>query len=329
MALDGVQKNKLVLLINGIVSIVIIAYILNYIGLNNFLNEISKVNLTYLGLSASFLLIMYGIMTARIKILLHEQGINLGWLQVLRSHFVGMLAADFTPARSGYFATSAMLHYKYKVPSEKALVSVMGPTIFDFATKAMAGAIGITFLLWQFLSKDNKVLLIGASILMISMTFVMILLLFSRKFLNLFSFTKSWPIVGKIYEVFHKMQDNSKAVVSKTPELLILLLFTWSAKAISWYFAAKSLGITIETAIPEILFYYLFQPLVTILEFIPSPTIAGIGLSEGGATLVLGLFGISAAKAAAFSLLTRFKTIAINLIAVPDAISLLLKPKTE
>jgi uncharacterized membrane protein YbhN (UPF0104 family) len=97
-------------------------------------------------------------------------------------------------------------------------------------------------------------------------------------------------------------------------------------KAISWYFVAKSLGINIDVSpFPELLFYYFFQPLITMLEFVPSPTLAGIGLSEGGGTLVMAFFGVNPASAAAFVLLARVKTTFVNLLAMPDTLALLQK----
>ncbi|MEK6982487.1 MAG: lysylphosphatidylglycerol synthase transmembrane domain-containing protein [Candidatus Micrarchaeota archaeon] len=323
--MQEMQRNKLILAINAIISVVIIYFILQFIGVDKFLNEISKVDLVLLGISILFLLFMYVLMSLRIKILLEEQGVKATWIEVIRSHFVGMLAADFTPARSGYFATAGMLHYKYNVPSEKAFVSVMGPTVFDFALKVLAGSTAIVYLLWQFLKPEDKPILVFASFAMITMIIIMVLILFSKKFLGLFSFAKTIPLANKVYDLFERMQQNSHAVIKRTPELLGILSLTWSAKAISWYFAAKSVGITIDAGMPEVLFYFLFQPLITMIEFAPLPSFAGTGFSEGFAAVVLGLFGIPVAKGITFALLTRFKTIAVNLIAVPDAINMLLK----
>ena len=74
------------------------------------------------------------------------------------------------------------------------------------------------------------------------------------------------------------------------------------------------------TPFPEAVFYLFLQPLVTMLEFVPSPTIAGLGLSEGGSTLVFSFFGVGAAVAASFALLVRFKTTFVHLPAVPEAV---------
>lgn len=324
------RKNTIILLVNAIISLIAISLILYAVDIIDVINRLIKVDLFLLSLSVIALLAMYVGMAARIKILLTESGINIGWLAVFKSHFIGMLLADFTPARSGYFAAAASLHYNYKVPDEKALVSIFGPQIFDFALKIVVGTIAIIFLLSKFLKDDEKSILLLISILITLLVTVMILTLFSSRFLSIFSPMKKLPVLGnflgKILSLFQRMQRSSAIVVKKTPELLVLLLFTWSMKSISWYFVAKSLGITIVGInFPEFLFYFLFQPLITMLEFIPSPTIAGIGLSEGGTALVLSLFSISPAAATSFAVLARVKTIVINLLALPFTVDLMTK----
>src|SRR3989338_8653450 len=109
-----------------------------------------------------------------------------------------MLLADFTPARSGYFATAAHMHYKYDVPSDKALVSVFGPQIFDFVLKVIASMAGVLLLLSKFLKEGEGSILYLAGTLMVIIVIVMLLLLFSARFLSLFNFTKNIPIVGGI-----------------------------------------------------------------------------------------------------------------------------------
>ena len=58
------------------------------------------------------------------------------------------------------------------------------------------------------------------------------------------------------------------------------------------------------------------------LEFVPSTTIAGLGISEGASVLVFSLFGIEPATAMLFALLFRFKTTVIHLPVVPEALKI-------
>lgn len=325
MALGEFKANWKTLLLSIVVSLALMALILHFVGADKFFSEFSNIDYFMLLLAIFFLLIMYIAMAYRIKVVLDDTNTKIRFIDILKSHFVGMLLADLTPARTGYFATSAVLHYNYKVAPEKALVSIFGPQIFDFALKAVAGTAAVLILLWRVTDEQNKPVLLLGSMVMSFGVVIMLLILFSEQFLRFFTFSKKLPLIGSIYSLMENMQKSSHVIVRKTPELLIILMFTWSMKAISWYFVAKSLGITIDVGLPELAFYYLLQPLVTILEFIPLPTLAGTGASEAGAAFIFAALGMNPAVGAAFAFLARIKTTFFNLIAVPETIKVLPK----
>lgn len=314
-------KKNVVLLIDALISLLLIAAIFYFMDIEKLIVRFLSIDVVAFALSVIFLLILYVIMAIRIEILLKESIVNIGVGSIIRSHWVGMLVADFTPARSGYFATAAMLHYNYGVPSEKALVSIFGPQIFDFSLKVIAGTAGILFILWNLLDTHDLTIFLS-SVAMGVIVLMMLLILFSPPFLRLFSFCKRFPFLNRMYMLIERMQNNSHIVVKKTPEILILLLLGWSAKAISWYFVAKAVGITLTLPFPELFFYFFFQPLVTMLEFLPLPTIAGTGASEAAGIFVMLLFGIPKEASFSFMMLARLKTVAVNLLAVPDVIRL-------
>lgn len=316
------MQRKLIIFLNLTVSLALVAAILWLVGVGDVISELERIGLAYMALAISCVFLMDLVMSYRISILLEEAGVRLGFIDILKSHFVGMLLADFTPSRTGYFATAAALRYNYGVPSEKALLSIFGPQIFDFAFKLVAGSAAILYIMFLFIGPERGLVLIGGAAVLLAIVAVMLLLLFSRRFLALFSFVRRFPVLPRFYDVVAGMQDNSHVVVNKAPHILFLMLFTWTFRALSWYFVAKSVGITVSTPFPEVLFYFFLQPLVTMLEFVPSPTIAGLGLSEGGATLVFSLFGVVPAKAALFALLARFKNTALHLPAVPEALKM-------
>jgi len=314
------DRRKALLAINAVVSIALMAIILHMVGAEQVASELSGLNPAYLALSLACLLAMDVLMSLRIKIILGELGVGLGFLKILSAHFIGMLLADFTPSRTGYFATAAALRYSHDVPSEKALLSIFGPQIFDFAFKLGAGSLAMMYLLAVFIGPGQGWALLLGSLVISGIIAVMLLTLFSRRFLAAFSFIEKVPLLSRAYFVTVRMQDSSHVIIRKTPHIIALILASWTFRALSWFFAAKAVGITIEAPYPEPAFYFFLQPLVTMLEFVPSPTIAGLGLSEGGTTLVFSLFGIGAAKAAAFALLVRFKTTLLHLPAVPAAL---------
>lgn len=316
------MKKKLLLIVNTIISIALVAVIIYFVGLGQMLDALANINLFLLFISISFLFLMDVALAYRIDILLREVNIHLKFIDILKSHFVGMLAADFTPARAGYFGTVAVLKYNYNVPSEKAMLSIFGPQIFDFALKLIIGSISLFYLAVYFLKVENWWLLLIGAALMAVLIIVMLLLLFSSRFLSLFSFLEKFKFISRIYGMMKRMQDHSHVITKKTNNIIAIIIVAWTLKALSWYFAAKALGITVNTGFPEIIFYYFLQPLVTILEFIPTVTIAGLGLSEGASVLIFSLFGVPAAEAMVFALVVRFKTTLLHVISVPEALKL-------
>ena len=310
------------LILDSVVSLAIVAAVFYFIGIDNILREFGSLNYAYLLISAFFLILMYVGMSARLNLILTELGVRLKFWDIFKMHVVGMLLADFTPARTGYFAVAYGLTKKHGVPEEKSIVAVMGPQIYDFILKVVVGTAGMIYVLNTYLKFDHSEILFLGAFGMVGMIGVMILLLFSKKFLTFFSFVRRIPFADKVLGLFEKAQQNSKVLLHHAPSLLLILLFCWSTKAISWYFVAKALGITLSVGFPEVFVYFFLQPLLTILEFLPSPKLAGLGLSEGGGVLIFAVFGVGAAKAASFVFLARVKTMIVNLPAVKEALSL-------
>jgi uncharacterized protein (TIRG00374 family) len=315
--MDG---KKILIWLNALVSIILVILLLYLVGVGEVIRSLGGIDLVLLALSMLCIALMDLVMSYRIRFLLAESGVRIPFLPVLKSHVVGMLVADFTPSRAGYFATAAALHYNYKVPSDKALLSIFGPQILDFAFKVLVGGLGVIYLMAVFIGRGQGIALLAGVLVIGLVVIMMMLILFSKAFLSLFSFSSRLPVLSRLYGVVERMQESSHIVVSRIPHLVALLIVSWTFRSLSWFFAAKSLGISVPTPFPEVFFYFFLQPLLTMLEFVPSPTIAGLGLSEGGATLVFSLFGIPGAKAATFGLLVRFKTTFIHLPGVPETL---------
>ena len=117
------MREKIVLILNAAISIILVAVILHFVGVEDVLHEIGSINLGFLALAFVMLFSADLVMSYRIHILLEGTGAKTNFLEILKSHFVGMLLADFTPSRTGYFATAAALKYNYNVPAPKALLS--------------------------------------------------------------------------------------------------------------------------------------------------------------------------------------------------------------
>ena len=311
------------MLINSAFSLLIIVAVVYFIGIDKIAAEFGSINYFYLFLSAVFLLIMYAGMAFRLQFVLSCLGEKTRFWDVFKIHVLGMLLADFTPARTGYLAVAYALSKKLKIAGEKTTVAVIGPQIYDFILKVVVGTAAMFYLVTVYLKSGHTEILFLGAFAMLGIISIMALLLFSKRFLALFFPLRKISFADKLISIFEGAQKNSGIIIRQFPALFALLLFTWSTKAVSWYFVAKAIGITFDPGFPEVSVYFFLQPLLTILEFIPTPTLAGLGLSEGGGVLVFSLFGIGAAKAASFVFLARIKTIIINLPAVSEALEIL------
>ncbi len=311
--------NKKQLLIDFFISLIIISLIMYFINPSKVFDIIKRMDLTYLVIALGLLFFVYTNMAFRIYFILKKLGTKINYINALKAHYVGMFFSDFTPARTGYFASLFALH-KYGIKTHDAMIAIMGPAIYDFILKVVVGTLGLLFISYYFL--NSSIIIFLGSFIMFFMVLVMILLLFSRRFLNLLKFFFFLPLVKKIYNMFYNAQKNSKILVKEFPILTFVLITTWAFKSLSWYFVAKALGIRLNLQINEMFFYFLLQPLLTMLEFLPSPTLAGLGISEGAAAFLFSIFGIDKSLGFTFLFIARIKTIFFNLPIVPELIRL-------
>ena len=121
--------------------------------------------------------------------------------------------------------------------------------------------------------------------------------------------------MGKLEEYKDSAQKTHKAI----PEISLLTFACWILKGFEWYFLGLALGITLNSNLGIAwLAFFLIHPLVTALAFVPI-TPAGAGFQEFGIVGILTfLFGIAAAPAAAFALLSRGLLIFEDLAGVPQ-----------
>ena len=134
------------ILIKLLLSLIFFITILYFVGIDAIINIIANAKVEWLIAAVAIYITLNFSMSYRIKIVLESIGDKLTPLQILPSNFGGMFASDFTPARAGYFFTAFSLSSKYKIPTEKTIVAIFGPQLFDFLIKATSAAI-LTYLI--------------------------------------------------------------------------------------------------------------------------------------------------------------------------------------
>lgn len=308
-------------------SLILVAALLYFADIGKVLKIVESIGVRWLILALIFYLAINLAMALRVWALLHDMGVGIPYRKVLMAHFTGMLASDFTPARSGYLTTAVVLSRNSKIPLEKAMVSIIGPQTFDFMLKITAGSIAAWYILTNVLggASESMVLTIAFAIVAIgAMIGVMLLMLFSPKFLRLIMRLSFLPFSKKIFELIAQMQKSSDSIKRQFWLIVGLLALTWIFKAAEWYALSRAIGFEpANFPFHPLIFFAFLQPIATVLQFAPLPTVAGAGFFEAGAVFVLMLFGVSLEQALVFSLLTRFIMIAVDSVGVREAVKML------
>jgi uncharacterized protein (TIRG00374 family) len=301
---------------NIIFSVIILIILFYFIDVNTLINVLLAANPLYLVLAIIFYFTLNVIMSFRIKVILRELGNNIPLKDAIISDFTGMLASDFTPARSGYFFAAFDISSRLKIPLEKTMISIFGPQLLEFVIKALCVGILVIFVLNQFsVFEDQSVYILFSSAFVLLVILFFASLLFSKKLLNKFSFIKGFPFGRKFFSLFHLMQDKSDVLLKKKWTILGLTFGSWLLKTCEWFCLAKSLNISLfDNSVMEFLFIGIFQASITLIHFIPIPTIAGAGTSEAAFAGILFLFGVPAALGVAFGLMTRALMIFVDFI---------------
>lgn len=263
--------------------------------------------LLLLGLAAYGLTVL--IMSWRIRHILSHLGHRIPLRAAAEANLAGLLASDFTPARSGYFVVPFILERQARVPPGDGMAAIVGPQVFDFFLKAAGAAFAIVVLL------SANPLLGGSSLLLFAGVGVMLafsaglaFLLFAPHALLLLKPFFALPFVKPLHDFLETLQARRKAVLPLLPLLGLLSICTFALKGLEWYLIGLSLGITFDAALHPFLVFLVLQPLITAFQFAPIPTIAGLGLSEGSAAASMVLLGVPVEVSVAYLLLVRALT---------------------
>ncbi len=268
----------------------------------------------YLVASTIFLIIMHIVMAFRAKYVGKLLNEKIRLMDAFKAHMLGMFISEFTPGRSGYFISSAYLRKK-GVDSGKALTILVSAQPFDFASKFLGASIG--FLLLLNLNPAFLLIPLAFSILFFLVVFCPRFTKIIEKIAEktIYKITYIKELAKKLMSYLKEMNKHSKVVVKKWYVIMGYIFLSYSSRIANWFLLLYGVNAYLSnSAVHDFLMFYLLQPLINIIEFIPLPTPAGSGFSETAAILVLGKFGVPATKALAFALLARIQTVLVSFV---------------
>ncbi len=291
------KKSRIILQV--IIGIFIIAFILYKIKINEVISVLKDIVPLYFVMA---LLSYFGlnlILASRLNYLLIKIGHHVKFQTVFLSHMGGMIVGDLTPGRGGYFLTPSILKKNTGTSVADGMACIFAPQAVEFILKVGGAFAALMYI--STLSGISKDLLISAGIGAVILLIVGILMLIiSWKNENVtLNFLRKIPFFKNFTEHLLSFKERSIGIKNSINTILILTITGWIFAALHWFYLGKALGFELSYFT-----FFLLHPLLSILMFVPiSP--AGLGLLEGGAIIVLSLFGISPALALAFSVLMR------------------------
>lgn len=317
------------LLLNLLISLAIFVAVFCLVGAGRIYGTLLGARPELLALALIAYAAVTFVMAYRINFVLAGMGERLSVMQVAPSNLAGLLASDFTPARAGYFFTAFSLSSKFGISTDKTLTAIFGPQLFDFLIKALS-AIVLTLLIISKVGAGGMA--INAVVVCAALAAVLFagLLVFHPPFLKHFSFAERLPLAPTIFSFLRRMHAHSGKILTLKWGVMGITTVTWFLKAVEWLCISYALGISVTGAITtDLLFMMVFQAAITIIQFVPTPTLAGAGASEAAFAAVLLPFGVPFESSVAFGFLTRVSMIVVDSFSVPVIAAYLHKHSLE
>ncbi|MEM2122322.1 MAG: lysylphosphatidylglycerol synthase transmembrane domain-containing protein [Candidatus Bathyarchaeia archaeon] len=309
------MDSKGILLIQVLIGLTIVIAVVWYVGAQGLGSMLASAHPLYIGLCLLAYLIMNLLFAFRLIRVLGSMDFRIGFWRALLIQYGGMLASDFTPARSGYFIVPILLNGE-GIPVTVGLSSILGCQSIEFLVKMFGGAIAIAYLASEIqLSRSLFILSIVGVALMLLGSGLIAAAMWWRKAGGILEFICRIPLLDRLgaplLDKISEFQREAVKVKVVIHEITLLTVASWIVKGFEWYFIGLALGIG---RIPW-LGYFLIHPLVTALSFIPL-TPSGLGFQEGGIVGVLYLLGVDLKIGLAFAILARTLLILEDLIGI-------------
>ncbi len=273
------SKNNMIILLKITVTIVLLMLILSKIDLKMIRFSIDNVNLKYF--IFAFLCSAFFLFSKAFKwrYLLKDQNEYISFSTALKSLFAGLSLGIITPGHAGEISRAFFVETKNRI-------KIAGLVIFD----RLFDLLGVFILSISGAFFFSHLLGIIAIILCISL---ISLIMYFKKF-NIF-LGKAVKKIAYLRKLFDNIDDINGFNIYSIIYMSILSLIPFMNGIFQFYFLISAFEkISLKTA-------FLTVPMIALVNLIPI-TIAGIGIREGSAILLLSNFNVSseASASAAF-----------------------------
>jgi uncharacterized protein (TIRG00374 family) len=317
------------IILNVFISLILFAAIFYLVGFDRIYGVLLSARPEFFLMAIGMYIVVTLLMAFRIKVVLGALKERLSLFQTIPPNLAGLLASDFTPARVGYFFSAFSLSSSHNIRLEKTISAIFGPQLFDFMIKAISAAI-LTALIVSKAGAGgiliNIVIILAA---FFAITFAS-LLVFWPPMLQMLSPLEKMPLIPRVFAFLRGMHEHSESIWGAKWPIIGITALSWMAKGLEWYLLSRVIGIVITGDMAsDILFMMVFQGAITIIQFVPSPTIAGAGASEAAFAIILLPFGVPFGTSVAFGFLTRLTMIVVDAFSLPVIVGYLHRHSVE
>ncbi|MFH1394352.1 MAG: lysylphosphatidylglycerol synthase transmembrane domain-containing protein [Candidatus Micrarchaeota archaeon] len=305
------------LFIKFIFSLLLFVAVFYLVGFEKIAEVLFSMDLGLFALALLLYVFVNLLMSLRIRLVLSSIGEKLGIRQIFPSSLAGMLASDFTPSRAGYFFTAFSLSSKFNIKIEKTILAIFGPQLLDFTIKSVSAAIMLAVII-NYSGSDGMLLNMVLLLFVFSAIAVAGLLVFYPPFLGRLRFLEHIPLASRAFAFLTRMHEHSDKLLSIKWKILGITLMNWLLKGVEWFILSRAINLHIsDNPLFDLGFIMIFQAAITIIQFVPLPTLAGAGASEAGFAAILYFFGVPLEVGITFGFLTRLVMIIIDAFALP------------
>lgn len=235
------------------------------------------------------------------------------FLPIFKANLGGMVLADVTPGRTGYFVTPLIVHEECPEVGKGETLNVMFfGQIFDFLLRACLLAFAMLTIFFALGVSQNMFFYGFLSLLfVVALTIGFTVLAYNKIPQFLVPVIDRIPFVNRLYRRYSKYADASDYAPRKAIVAFLITVVGWLVTSLRWI----SVGLALGLVIPIEWYLFLF-PALTAVSFIPV-SLAGLGVVEGGFALVFFVLGQESGLGVAFALVDRAVALIGDLFGLP------------
>ena len=314
------KKRVALLLVQVAVSCLILFLLFEGINFGATLQILSSANIALLLASCIFFILSSIAIGLALHTTLQSAEVNIPKRTSILASFGGQLLSDVTPAKTGYFATPALLNKLKGVSLEKGLMSVMAMGAVNFFVKATVSTLALLYFLNRFAMDPamTNAMIVGIGLLLAG-AIGLTVLVWTNYLPNFLLKLSNVPLIGRAIKkiestlaIFSKDQAKLKRSAKTTALLVLTSIFV---NTIALLLVGYSVGVTQ----PSFIDFLFMGPLTAVFMYVPL-TLAGLGIQEAAYVFILTNIGAPFENALAFALLVRILFTATDLIGFPPLI---------